>query len=109
MIDDKKMVIRYLEGSVNGIHKILPLFEEESAGLETYIESLLFTLGNLSQTVLLPHGHEYVTLMAKMNSLKEEVAKKENGRHAVVRREVFNCISIVHNMVAKLEKSDKHE
>lgn len=108
MIEDKQIIISYLNGSVNGIYKILPLFEEKNVGVDTYIESLLFHLYKLKKVVLLPYGHEYVTLLATLESLKDEI-KKPDSEHAVVKREVFKCINIVKNMVSSLEESVDHE
>lgn len=114
MIEDKKIIIKFLNSSVNGIYKILPLYEEKIKGLQTgvdtYVESLLFTLYSLDKAVLLPHGHEYVTVLATLESVRTEIAKpNKESEHAVIKREVFKCINIVKNMVSNLEESDTHE
>jgi hypothetical protein len=114
MIEDKKIVIKFLNRSVDGIYKILPLYEEKVKGMETgvdtYVDSLLFVLYSLDKAVLLPYGYEYVTVLATLESVRIEIAK-ENGEseHAVVRREVFKCINMMKNMAEKLGKSESHE
>ena len=105
MIEDRQIVIKYLTVSINGIYKILPLYEEKNIGVDTYVESLLFTLYGLDKAVLLEFSHEYVTVLATLESVKKEVVK-ENSNHSVLKREIFKCINIVKNMVAKLEEGE---
>lgn len=103
MIDDKEMTIKYLNISVNGIFKILPLYEEKNIGIDTYIDSLLFTLYHLNKAILLDFSHEYITVLATLEGVKVEITK-EDSNHGVLKREIFKCINIVKNMVSKLEE-----
>lgn len=108
MVENKKMIIRYLEASINGIWKILPLYEEQNVGIETYVGSLLFTLYGLDKAVLMNYSHEYVTLVSTLESVKNEIVKKDS-EHAVVKREIFKCVNIVNTMILRLEKSVKSD
>lgn len=105
MIQDTEMTIKYLNASVNGIYKILPLYEEKNIGVDTYVESLLFTLYSLDKAVLLPFGHEYITVLATLESIKREIVNPESD-HSVIKREIFKCINIVKNIVAKLKEDE---
>jgi hypothetical protein len=105
MIKDKERIIRYLKASIHGIFKILPLFEEDNVGIIKYVDSLLFTLYSLDKALDLSHTKDYVDVLATLESVKEEINKKEPS-HAVVKRETFKCISIVQNIVAQLEEGE---
>lgn len=105
MIQDKKKVVIYLESLVNSIFKILPLYEENNVGVETYIESLLFDLDSYEDVVEAKQSAEYVQLILTLTSLKKEVSK-ENNKKAIIKREVFKCINVVKNMISKLEEGE---
>lgn len=92
----------YLKGTVNGVYKILPLFEEKNIGIDTYVDSLLFTLYKLDTAVKIDQSHDYITVLATLEAVKDEIAKV-TANHSVVKREVFKCINIVKNMIDKLE------
>lgn len=105
MIDNKEKLIVYLNSVVNNVFKILPLYEENNVGVKTYVESLLFELYGLDKVVDVKYGYEYMSLLAILKSVELEVAK-EDSKKAVVKREVFKCINIIKNMVAKLEEGE---
>lgn len=105
MIENKEKLIIYLNASVNGIFKILPLYEEENIGIDTYVESLLFTLYGLDEAVDMDFSHEYITLLATLESIKKEIIKEDSSK-PVIKREVFKCIHIVKNIVGKLEEGE---
>lgn len=103
MIENKERAIKYLNASINGIFKILPLFEENNIGIDTYIDSLLFTLYSLDDALDLTHTKDFIDVLATLESVKKEI-KKEDSSHAVLKREIFKCINILKNMVVKLEE-----
>lgn len=105
MIENKEKLITYLNSVVNSVFKILPLYEENNIGIETYVESLLFELYGLDKVVDVKNSYEYISLLSTLESVKVEVARK-NSKKSVVKREIFKCINIVKNMVAKLEEGE---
>jgi hypothetical protein len=105
MIENKERLPIYLNSVINSVFKILPLYEEGNVGLETYIESLLFELHGLDKVVAIEHSYEYVSLLSTLESVKSEVVKEESKK-TVVKREVFKCINVIKNMVAKLEEGE---
>jgi hypothetical protein len=105
MINNNERLTTYLNTVINSVFKILPLYEEENVGLETYIESLLFELYGLDKVVDMEQSYEYVSLLSTLESVKMEVVK-EDSKKTTVKREVFKCINIIKNMVAKLEEGE---
>lgn len=105
MIKNNQKLVVYLNSVVNSVFKILPLYEEQNVGVETYVESLLFELDGLQEVVAIEHSAEYISLMSNLASVKKEVAK-EDSKKPVVKREVFKCINIIKNMVGKLEEGE---
>lgn len=105
MIENKEKLITYLNSVVNSVFKILPLYEENNIGIETYVESLLFELYGLDKVVDVKNSYEYISLLSTLESVKVEVARKDSKK-SVVKREIFKCINIVKNMVAKLEDGE---
>jgi hypothetical protein len=105
MIKNNEKLATYLELVVNGVFKILPLYEEGNVGIETYVESLLFELYGLEESVEIEHSYEYISLLSTLESVKKEIAK-ESSRKAVIKREVFKCINIIKNMIGKLEAGE---
>jgi hypothetical protein len=105
MLDNNKRLSTYLNTVVNSVFKILPLYEENNVGLETYVESLLFELYGLDKVVSMDNSYEYISLLSTLESVKTEVIK-EDSKKATVKREVFKCINIVKNMVGKLEEGE---
>lgn len=105
MIDNKDRLITYLNSEINSVFKILPLYEEKNVGVVTYVESLLFELKGLDKVIDIKHSYEYVSLLSTLASVEVEVAK-EDSKKATVKREIFKCINIIKNMVAKLEEGE---
>lgn len=105
--NDDKLVI-YLNTVINSVFKILPLYEEENAGLEIYVESLLFELYGLDKVVDVKQSYEYLSLLSTLESVSMEIAK-EDGKKSVIKREVFKCINLIKSMISKLEEGSKHE
>lgn len=105
MINNDKRLIIYLNSVINSIFKILPLYEEENIGLETYVESLLFELYGLDKVVIMGQSYEYISLLSTLESIKLEITR-DKSKKATVKREIFKCINIVKNMVAKLEEGE---
>lgn len=105
MIDNNKRLVIYLNSVINSVFKILPLYEERNVGLETYVESLLFELYGLDKVVVMGQSYEYVSLLSTLESIKLEVVK-DGSKKATVKREIFKCINIIKNMVAKLEEGE---
>lgn len=103
MLDNKEKLIVYLNSIVNNVFKILPLYEEKNIGIKTYIESLIFELYGLDKVIDVKYGYEYVSILAILKSVEFEV-QKDNSKKPVVKREVFKCINVIKNMVAKLEE-----
>jgi len=103
MIKDNSKLIMYLNASISGIFKILPLYEEKNVGVEVYIDSLLFTLYSIDKAIEIQHSHDFITLLATLESIKLEVVK-EDSKQPVIKREIFKCINIVKNMVSRLER-----
>jgi sulfur relay (sulfurtransferase) DsrF/TusC family protein len=105
MISNNERLTTYLNTVINSVFKILPLYEEENVGLETYIESLLFELYGLDKVVGMEQSYEYVSLLSTLESVKIEVVNEESKK-TTVKREVFKCINIIKNMVVKLEEGE---
>lgn len=105
MLENKDRLLIYFDSLINSIFKILPLYEEENVGVEVYVESLLFELYGLDAVIDMEKSYEYTSLLSTLESLKEEVVK-EDSEQKVIKREVFKCISVVKNMIVKIEKGE---
>lgn len=108
MIENSNRLPIYLSSTVNNVFKILPLYEEDNVGIETYIESLLFELYGLDKVIDLKHSFEYLSLLSTLESVRLEVAKNDSKK-SIIKREVFKSINIIKNMVGKLEELEKSE
>jgi hypothetical protein len=106
MINNKDRLLTYLNSVINSVFKVLPLYEEENVGLETYIESLLFELYGLDKVVSLEQSAEYISLLSTLESIKYEIAKSDSKK-STVKREIFKCINVIKNMVAKLKEGEQ--
>lgn len=102
IINSQKLTI-YLNSIINSVFKILPLYEEQNIGIETYVESLIFELDGLQDIIDIKYSYEYISLLSTLASVNKEV-KKEDSKKSVIKREVFKCINIIKNMVGKLEE-----
>lgn len=105
MIKDNEKLVVYLNSVVNSVFKILPLYEEKNVGVDTYIESLLFELYGLEESVAIQHSYEYISLLSTLESVKKEISK-EDSKKPTVKREIFKCINVIKNMVGKLEEGE---
>ena len=100
MLKKDERFITYLKMTINNVFKILPLYEEENAGLPRYIESLHFELKSLEEIFDVGDAYEYIALLNTLKSLNTEVLKNDSEKH-VVKREVFKCINLVKNLIGK--------
>mgnify|MGYP001367760492 FL=1 len=105
MIEDKEKLLVYLDTLINSVFKILPLYEENNIGVETYVESLLFELYGVEKVIDIGSSYEYIVLLSTLESVRSEVAKKGSEKK-VIKREVFKCISIVKNISNKIENGE---
>lgn len=105
MIENDKRLIIYYDSLINSVFKILPLYEEKNIGIKTYVESLLFELYGLDKVIKIEDSNEYITLLSTLESVKKEITKNDSEKK-VIKREVFKCISIVKNIIGKLEKGE---
>lgn len=101
MIINRAKIHLYLDSSiVDGIYKILPLYEENNIGLEKYISSLLIELYGFDN-VFKTEEIGYISLLATLEGIKIEACKKDNKK--IVKREVFKCMEIVKKLSKLLE------
>lgn len=85
-------LINYLNFLVGKFFKILPLKEQREETLLSYLESLQREMiGNKSLIPLLKTHPDFITLL---NTLEYFITHK-NVEHAVYKKEVFKCISII--------------
>src|SRR5690606_24762152 len=105
MIENRDRLIIYFDSLINSVFKILPLYEEDNIGIESYVESLLFELYGLDKSNDIKDSYEYIALLSNLESVREEVVKSDSEKK-VIKREVFKCISIVKNIIVKLEKGE---
>lgn len=103
MIEDNKRLAIYLDVTVNNVFKILPLYEEGNVGLDANVESLLSELISLKKVVKIEFSYEYISLLATLTTVKDEIIK-EDSQHSVIKRELFKSIDIIKKMVTKLEE-----
>lgn len=99
---DSNKLLYYLESTINSVFKILPLYEEKSVGIKTYVDSLLFELYGLEKNIDIDISSEYISLLSTLESIKTELDCNEDKK-SVIKREVFKCINIIKNMTAKIE------
>lgn len=96
----KENFCRYFEFLINKTYKILPLKEEKSDTLKSYLESYQRELiGNMDLVPLLVDEPKFITLLNTMQFLiAEECSDK------VCKREVFKCIRILEEINEKYFK-----
>lgn len=104
---DNKLKI-YLDSIIKNIFIILPLYERNNEGLESYIHSFVFQLNGWNDDVEEAVYAEYKALLNTLKELNKEVVR-EDSSHAVVRREVFKGIDIVKDIISKLENGEAYE
>ena len=105
MIEDKEKLLVYLDTLINSVFKILPLYEENNIGVETYVESLLFELYGVEKVIDIGSSYEYIVLLSTLESVRAEGTKKGSEKK-VSKRDVFKCISIVKNIINKIENGE---
>lgn len=96
----KENFCRYFEFLINKTYKILPLKEENSDTLKSYLESYLRELiGNKDLVSVLVDEPKFITVLNTMQFLiAEEYSDK------VCKREVFKCIHILEEINEKYFK-----
>lgn len=96
----KENFCRYFEFLINKTYKILPLKEEKSDTLKSYLESYQRELiGNIDLVPLLVDEPKFITVLNTMQFLiSEEYSDK------VCKREVFKCIRILEEINEKYFK-----
>lgn len=101
MIRDNNLLLDFLEHSIGNVFKILPLYEEENEGLDSYIDSLLMELYKLVNTFEVEDSYKYTSLILTLESVKE-LSLKDNNQ-AIIKREVFKSISIIKSIISNIE------
>lgn len=96
----KENFCRYFQFLINKTYKILPLKEENSDTLNSYLESYLRELiGNKELVSVLVNEPKFVTVLNTIQFLiSEEYSDK------VCKREVFKCIRILEEINEKYFK-----
>ena len=96
----KENFCRYFEFLINKTYKILPLKEEKSDTLKSYLESYLRELiGNKELVSIMVNEPKFVTVLNTMQFLiSEEYSVK------VCKREVFKCFRILEEINEKYFK-----
>lgn len=103
MIKDFENLNIYLEGLVNRIFKILPLYEEKNDGVYGCLDSLIFELNGLEDIIPKGNASEYLSLLSTLISLQKEITKEDTEKK-VIKREIFKCINITKNISDKIQK-----
>ena len=98
----KESFCRYFQFLINKTYKILPLKEEKSDTLKSYLESYLRELiGNKELVSILVDEPKFITVLNTMQFLiAEEYSDK------VCKREVFKCIRILEEINEKYFKEE---
>lgn len=96
----KENFCKYFEFLINKTYKILPLKEEKSDTLKSYLESYLRELiGNKDLVSILVNEPRFITVLNTMQFLiSEEYSNK------ICKREVFKCIRILEEINEKYFK-----
>lgn len=105
MINNNKRLGVYFDSLINNVFKILPLYEEGNDGVESYIDSLIFQLEGLDSVIKIDDSDKYLKLLTILASVKKEILKSDS-KHSVVRRELFNCISVIRSLMGKLGEGE---
>ena len=96
----KENFCRYFEFLINKTYKILPLKEEKSDTLKSYLESYQRELiGNMDLIPLLVDEPKFITLL---NTLQFLISEEYSDK--VCKREVFKCIRILEEINEKYFK-----
>jgi len=93
----KESFCRYFEFLINKTYKILPLKEEDSTTLQSYLESYLRELvGNKDLVDILVDEPQFITVL---NTLQYLISEKYSV--AICKKEVFKCIRILDSIKNK--------
>ena len=91
---------RYFEFLINKTYKILPLKEEKSDTLKSYLESYQRELiGNMDLVPLLVKEPKFITVL---NTIQYLISEEYSDK--VCKREVFKCIRILEEINEKYFK-----
>lgn len=87
----------YFQFLIGRVWKILPMSEENNKHLKEYMESLQRELiGNMNLVEDLKYDGYFITLLNKI-----EFLISEEYNHAIMRKEIFECIDIVEKLSNK--------
>ena len=96
----KENFCRYFEFLINKTYKILPLKEEKSDTLKSYLESYQRELiGNMDLVPLLVKEPKFITVL---NTIQYLISEEYSDK--VCKREVFKCIRILEEINEKYFK-----
>jgi hypothetical protein len=96
----KENFCRYFEFLINKTYKILPLKEEKSDTLKSYLESYQRELiGNMDLVALLVKEPKFITVL---NTIQYLISEEYSDK--VCKREVFKCIRILEEINEKYFK-----
>lgn len=96
----KENFCRYFEFLINKTYKILPLKEEKSDTLKSYLESYQRELiGNMDLVPMLVKEPKFITVL---NTIQYLISEEYSDK--VCKREVFKCIRILEEINEKYFK-----
>lgn len=88
-----KLYEKYKNRLINSIYKILPMKEEDTSTIETYIESLVYELTGIDKLFV---GEDELQEILVIIAILENLKKETNI--SIVKREVFRAIGLVKRM-----------
>jgi hypothetical protein len=89
-----ELYINYMDNLVNRVFKILPLKDEKSETVDTYITNLLFELTGNQQLILFLHNDsQYEMLLSNLQGLLID----DNNYRSII----LNCIPIIKSLKKK--------
>ena len=101
----KESFYKYFQYLINKTYKILPLKEEESKTLKSYLDSFLRELiGNRDLIVALVDEPQFITVLNTLEFLATETYSVQ-----ICKKEVFKCIRILTEINGKYFGGDSHE
>ena len=94
----------YLEGLINDVFKILPLYEEESFTLPQYIDSLIYELQGFQELFdQIGTSPEFVSMISILERVAEDSIAFGQDK-AIIKREVFKAISLIKKIQEKCDE-----
>lgn len=94
----EKLYSNYLRALIGKFYKILPMYEEQSPTIDTYISSLIFELtGGVKIIEEVKYDGRYLSLISVLGNLSNCNDLK------VCKREVFKCIRNIEEMINEYE------